>query len=122
MRTKWFFKIRNVQFSYVKIAGDLELIGGLNVTELTADSFDGRSFTDFVADIIPKTSDSPISVTGKLFFFLYWLGHCALFTNFKFLQVKNSFETVVNGLFDIVQLSNGDYSAYKVYEPRIQHL
>ena len=55
----------------------------------------------------------------------------ALFTKYKFLQVKNSFAIIVNGssVFKLLQLSNGDllfskhaYSIYKVRKPRMTTL
>ena len=61
-------------------------------------------------------------------------GHPALtqsFTKYQFLQVKNSFAIIVNGLsvFKLFQLFNGDilfsqhaYSIYKVRKPRITKL
>ena len=61
-------------------------------------------------------------------------GHPALtpsFTKYKFLQVKNSFETLVNELsvLKVFQLSNGDllfskhdYSLYKARKPRMTKL
>ena len=61
-------------------------------------------------------------------------GHSALtssFTKYKFLQVKKSFATVVNGLsiLKLFKLSNGDlcfsyyaYSIYKVRKPRMTKL